>query len=234
VTSAAETSTAISEAVAEKPKRGRPRLWAKDIAEFVAPERGERKQRDAYYLCQAIGILDDHVNDYEHRFAWLHCGMEAKKNGADYRHQPTILAELGRLAHSHGAANMLVMADAICTYKPPAKRTVAKLRTYRLQRSPDADSLSLACSMVMAVRDYWHKHPNTTKEVIAQALEIIQVMIRDDDDDGFEVEDLETRNLKEFIELRLVAADSPLFELVVKDNAPGEWPDRTRGADNAE
>src|SRR5262245_934357 len=133
----AKAKPPIVATVAEKPKRGRPRVFDPETIDFVLKGSGcERKSRrakqDYLYRVRALGALGtDRL--FDERVRWIIDPQKCRAERVDAL-RPTVLAELGRLVDPdeiRQAALWLVEQEP-----RTSRMAVAFLRQYRGKNAP--------------------------------------------------------------------------------------------------
>lgn len=179
------TTTAISETVSEKPKRGRPRkLGDNTLQSFAAyyPDVKTRrgKQNKAYELLAMRTFLDVLEANPEEARRWEWIGVLRDGSGGR-AYKCVLMTALGRLGDD---ALIIKAADLICERKLNGPRAINFIRNLQPWRRKDASAIDLTVAIGKTVDGYIGKHPDTTWQQVKAALENVLETISELEDDG--------------------------------------------------
>lgn len=178
-------SDGITEAASEntqKRRRGRPTLElgcsTRDC--FVGSEaETDRGKMEALYAHRAARVLFDHRHEHPELTEWT--GLYRCEDGKeiiDWRSiKVTVLAELGRMIchYSNGEEVAVKWSVQILNMKPKpsVKRAMQMIRAARLGKCSDGSTDALATKILASIDSYLDSHPNTTKEQVNEALNLV-------------------------------------------------------------
>jgi hypothetical protein len=159
--------------VVTKKKRGRPRRFTSEWAEFqrsiCCDVETERGNQDILYRQTCLAVLDD--GDYGYIFNKE--DMIVGKN----TWRPTLMTELGRIDDDD---EMRKIARRICEIKPKTTReAVYMVRRYRLGQSGEGNCLDLTIKIGNTVNEYWKRFPKTTIRQVVTALQNVMDEVED-------------------------------------------------------
>jgi hypothetical protein len=137
--------------------RGRPRLVSQDVEDWAVQCWVSGKTRhtrtNAVHIQDALGQF---VNDP--RFAWLGSDTTPLRR--------TILAELGRIEDE--AVRELIALD-VCAAQPKTREAVARIRAFRLGRSPQGSAAQLYRALLNTLQEYRVAHPDMPWDAVQEA-----------------------------------------------------------------
>ena len=183
------TEQGIAEAASEnKPKRGRPSVWASGPRGNVIVGRDTRAATDrgianTRYAAKAVTVLAD--NGGSTKYNWLIgdlSGQSAIKDAFIIKSPAklSVLVELGRIIYtwSKGEEYALKLADELCQTepKPKVKEAAAWLRRWRLEglgKDPEekpGTANDLADAICELIDHYSREHDGVTPDMILEAL----------------------------------------------------------------
>jgi|LSQX01.1.fsa_nt_gb hypothetical protein len=159
----------LLEKVSEKPRRGRPRTTARNMAERISRDlcpdaQSERAKVDAVYRTVALSAL---VDDKTRKYDWI-CDTEKMRAGKGGFKQ-TIVAHLGRIVDPEA------IRDAAAYVNDRQLRTqdaIRFIREYRgVAKRKQLDCLELTEQLLRVCGEYWKSFPELGTGFFVTALE---------------------------------------------------------------
>jgi hypothetical protein len=178
-------STTFSENFSEKPKRGRPPGWMygavarKYRREFgiYARDLTERGRQNKDRRQSALRVI---LEAKDARLNWL-VDDAAIAAGKQPKLPETILTELGRIDDDH---ELLTAALRLCELRPSAREAVAMIREWRGTATRAPSAVALTKILARAIDTYLLRHPETTQQQVAAAVENLVEIVADQDRGG--------------------------------------------------